>query len=175
MYFSLFEKRFLSNLDTSSIPPQHLAFYQALMVFSYCNLYKSSTAGGSNEKVPGSSIVSRQLVDRSSFPSCVFILFLNTFKTAISVDVVFLDTYLNRWLHTSIYQKLLRSYIFVLRNPVLISSISLDLSAPVPIPNTFSLTPSLFPSVFFFQAFSSFPSLGKLLISFIYMHSCSKT
>ena len=47
--FSLLEKRFLSNLDTSSISPRHLAFYQALKVFSYRNLDRFSTAGGSIE------------------------------------------------------------------------------------------------------------------------------
>ena len=99
--FSLLEKRFLSNLDTSSIPPRHLAFCRDLKVFFYRNLDRFSTAGGSNEKVPGFSIASRQLVDRSSFSSYVFALFLNTFSTTVSVDVVFLDTYLDRWLDTS--------------------------------------------------------------------------
>ena len=41
--FSLLEKWFLSNLDTSSIPPRHLAFCRALKVFSYRNLDRSST------------------------------------------------------------------------------------------------------------------------------------
>ena len=44
---------------------------------------------------------SRHLVDRSSFSSCVFALFLDTFFTAVSVDVIFLDTFLNRLLNTS--------------------------------------------------------------------------
>ena len=98
---SLLEKQFLSNLDTSFVPPRHLAFCRALKVFSYSNLDRSLTAGGSNEKVPRSLIASRQLMDRSSFSSCVFALFLDTFLTAVSVDVVFLDTYLDRWLDTS--------------------------------------------------------------------------
>ena len=99
--FSLLEKWFLSNLDTSSIPPRHLAFCRALKVFSYRNLDRSSTAGGSNEKVPGSSITSWQLVDRSSFSSYVFALFLDTFSTVVSINVVFLNTYLDRWLDIS--------------------------------------------------------------------------
>ena len=41
--FSLLEKRFLSNLDTSSIPPRHLAICWALKLFSYRNLDRSST------------------------------------------------------------------------------------------------------------------------------------
>ena len=147
--FSLLEKQFWSNLDTSSLPPWHLAICRALKVFSYLNLNRSSTVGGLNEKVPGPSIASRQLVDRLSFSSCVFTSFLDTFSTAASVDVDFLDTFLDRWLDTSICQELLRIYIFFLPNPVLISSISLDLSALVHLPNTISLTPNLFPSVFF--------------------------
>ena len=76
--FSLLEKRFSENLDTVLIPPRHLAFYRALKVFCFHNLERSSTAGGSNEKVPGSSIASQQLVDQLSFPSCVFALFLDS-------------------------------------------------------------------------------------------------
>ena len=99
--FSLLKKQFLSNLDTSSIPPRHLAICWALKVFSYRNLDRSTIAGGSIEKVPRPSIASRQLVDRSSFSSCVFALFLDTFSTVASVDLVFLDTFLNKWLDTS--------------------------------------------------------------------------
>ena len=101
MCFSLLEKRFLSNLDTSLIPPRHLAICRALKVFSYHNLDRSSTAGGLIEKVSRSSIVSRQLVDRLSLFSCVFALFLDTFSILVFVDVVFLDIYLDRWLDTS--------------------------------------------------------------------------
>ena len=76
--FPFLKNVFLSNLDTSSIPPQYLAICRALKVFSYRNLDRSSTAGGSNEKVPGSLIASRQLVDRSSFSSCVLAFFLDS-------------------------------------------------------------------------------------------------
>ena len=54
-----------------------------------------------------------------------------------------------------------------IRNSLLSISLSLDtldFSSPKPL----SLTPNLFP--WDSQAFSSFSSLGKLLISFIYMH-----
>ena len=84
--FFLLEKWFLSNLDTSWIPPRHLAICRALKDFSYRNLNRSSTVGGSNEKVPRPSIASRHLV---------------AFSTTVSVDVVFLDTFLDRWLDTS--------------------------------------------------------------------------
>ena len=117
--FPFLKNDFLSNLDTSSIPPWHLAIYWALKVFSYHNINRSSTTGGSNKKVPGPSIAFRQLVDRLSFSSCVFALFLDTFSTSASVDVVFLET--------SICQELLRIYIFSLRDLVLISSICLHL------------------------------------------------
>ena len=72
MCFSLLEKRFLSNLNTSWIPPRHLAIYWALKDFSYRNLDKSSTTGGSNKKVPRPSIAFQHLVDRSSLNSCVW-------------------------------------------------------------------------------------------------------
>ena len=124
-------------------------------------LSQSRQIGGPIEKVPGPSIASRQLVDRSSFSSCVFALFLDTFSTAVSVDVVFLDTFLDRWLNTSICRELLRIYIFILRDPILISSISLDLSTPVHLPNTISLTPNLF-----LCDYSSFFKILLLLVSF---------
>ena len=76
--FSLLEKCFFKHLNTFSIPPRHPAFCRALKVFSYHNLDRSSTAGGSNEKVPGSLIASRQLVDRSSFSSYVLAFFLDS-------------------------------------------------------------------------------------------------
>ena len=41
--FSLLEKRFLSYLDTSSIPPRHPAICRALRLCSYRNLDRSST------------------------------------------------------------------------------------------------------------------------------------
>ena len=72
-----------------SIPPWHLAICRALKVFSYRNLDRSSIAGGSKEKVPGSSISSRQLVDRLSLFSCVFALFLDTFSTAVLLTLFF--------------------------------------------------------------------------------------
>ena len=60
-------------------------------------------------------------------------------------------------LDTCIYRALQRIYIFVLRNLILISSISLDLSALVHLPNTFSLTsnPFLCDSSNFFKFFFS--------------------
>ena len=131
LYFSLPEKRFLSNLDTSSIPPWRLAFCRAPKVFSYRNLDSLSTAGGSIELLfLCLCFFSRQLYLLTLF-----------FSTPTLTDG-------STPLYTSICRELLRSYIFVLRNLVLISTISLDLSALVPLPDTFSLTPNLFPSDF---------------------------
>ena len=172
--FSLLEKWFLSNLDTSSIPSRHLAICWALKVFSYCNLDRSSIAGGLNDKVPRPSIAFWQLVDWSSFSSCVFALFLDTFSTVVSVEVVFLNTFLDRWLDTSICRELLRTYIysfFAIRFSFLRS---LSTCPHLFISQTLSLSLQTSSPVIF-QAFSSFPSLGKLLISFIYMHSCFET
>ena len=67
-----------------------------------------------------------------------------------------------------IYRDLLMVYIFFSCDPQLTSvDLSLDASVFSP-PKPLSLTPNLFP--WDSQAFSSFSSLGKLLISFIYMH-----
>ena len=57
-------------------------------------------------------------------------------------------------LDTSIFRELLRIYTFILLNPVLISSISLDLFAPIHLPNT--LISLLSCSSRFLQAFSIF-------------------
>ena len=64
-------------------------------------------------------------------------------------------------LNTYICRDLLRVYIYLLRDPILISSISLDLFAPVHLPNTLSLTPNLF-----LCDFSSFFKILLLLVSF---------
>ena len=133
--FSLFEKLLLK---ASLTPPRHLAICRASKLF----LIAISTPP-------------QHLVDRSRLSSSVFASFLDTSSTVASINVVFLDTFFDRWLDTFICRELLRIYIFFLCDPVLISSISLDLSAPVPLPNTISLTPNLFPSDFsnFFKFF----------------------
>ena len=75
---------------------------------SSCLLDTSLTPGGLIEKAPFSSKTSRHLVDRSSFYSCVFALFINTFLIAASVDVVFLNTCFDRCHDTSRHLYLLR-------------------------------------------------------------------
>ena len=156
MCFSLLEKLFLSNLDTSSTLPWYLVTYRALKLFLIAILTDPRQLGGSIGKVPGPSIASQQLVDQSSFCYCVFAFFLNTFLTATSIDAVFLNTFLERWLDTSICRELLRIYIFVLRNPNFIFSRYLCLF-------TFQIT--LFHSKPLFKWFSSFFKVFVHLVS----------
>ena len=59
-------------LKASSTPPRYLAICQTSKAFSYRNLDNFSTPGGLIEKVPASSIASRQLVNQSSFCSCIW-------------------------------------------------------------------------------------------------------
>ena len=123
------------------------------------------------EKVPGSSIAFRQLVDRSSFFSCVFAWYLDTFSTAAFVDVVFLDACLDRCLDTSRHLYLSRFteplYIGSIRSGFSFHSISLLIAPCFLLPNlSHSLQTS---SSRFLQAFTSFSSLGKLQISHFHL------
>ena len=95
--FSLLEKLFLSNLHTSSTP----GYLSSFQTFSYRNLNRSLIAWWINWEsswtlnsfsIAGGSI---------ELLFSVFASFLNTSLTAVSVDVVFLDTFLDRWLDTS--------------------------------------------------------------------------
>ena len=85
-------------------------------------------------------------LDTSSIPQLSTTISLIPSSIAVSIP-----------LNTCIYRALLRIYIFVLCDLILISSISLDLSAPVHLPNTISLTPNLFLYDFssFFKIFFS--------------------
>ena len=142
-------------LKSGSTPPRHLSICRASQAFSYRNPDTSSTPGGSIEKAPASSIASRHLVDRSSFCSWIWCVVPRYLLNTLAVDNHFLDTYFDSFLDTCICRDLLRVYIYFLRDPFLISSISLDLSAPIHLPNTHSL--SLQTSSFvIFQAFSRF-------------------
>ena len=147
---------------------QDLAICRAFKVFSYHNLDRSSIVGGLNEKVSGPSIASWQLVDWLSLSSCVFVLFLDTFSIVVSVDVVFLDTFLDRWLDTS--RHLYRSRI----TEALYIGLSwsgfhfLDLSRSIcsySPPKHFLLPLKLQPT--WFSAFPYFKSLGMRSFSLI--------
>ena len=149
--FSPLEKLFWK---AGSTPPRYLAIC-LLKPFSYHNPDSSSIPGGSIENAPASSIASRHLVDRSSFCSWIWFLVARYLLDTWTIDDHFLDTYHDKFLDTCICRDLLRVYIYFLRDPFLISSISLDLSAPIHLPNTHSL--SLQTSSFvIFQAFSRF-------------------
>ena len=107
-------------------------------------------------------------MDRSSFSSSVFALFLDTSSTAAIIYVVFLDTFLNRWLDTSRHLYLSRItealYIGLSRS----GSHFLDFSEPVHLPNHSLSLQTSFPSIF--QAFSR---ISLHLVSFdslIFMH-----
>ena len=159
--FLLSKNWFLKWLDISSIPPRHLAVCRDSLAVSYCFPNSYSIPGGSIEKAPASSIAPRHLVDWSSFCSWIWWVVPRYLLDTSAITDHFLDTYLDSFLDTYIYQALLRVYICCFRDPILISLISLDLSAPVHLPNTLSLTPNLF-----LCDFSSFFKILILLISF---------
>ena len=102
----------------------------------------------------------------SSIPSRHLHLSTSIFSTPSSTDGL-------TPLDTSICRELLRIYIFVLRDSVLYSSISLDLSAPAS-PKLYLSHSKPLPQCFF-QSFTSFPSLGKLLIFHSLCISCFET
>ena len=135
---------------------------ELLKFFSYRNLDCFSTLGGSIEKVPRPSIASRQLVDRSSFCSCVFALFLDTFLTVSFVDVVFLDTsrhlYLSR-ITKDLYKGQARFGFH--------SSRSLSQQLCLFTSQT-SLTHSKSSSQVIFEFFQVFSSLGMFLFSLLH-------
>ena len=100
--FSLLKKRFLSYLDTSSIPPRHLAICRAFKLCSYRNLDRSSTAMWIDQE--SSWTLNSFLIAGGSIELpflCLLLCFSTPFSTAISTDVVFLDTFLDRCLNTS--------------------------------------------------------------------------
>ena len=158
-------------LDTSSIPPWHLVVCRASQDFSYRNPDTSSTPNGSIEKALVSSIASQHLVDRSSFCSWIWWVVPRYLFDTLAINDHFLDTFLD----TCIYRALLRVYIYFLRDLFLISSISLDLSAPVHPPNTLSLSHSKHLPLWFFKLFQDSPSLCKFLNSHSSCISCFET
>ena len=156
---------------------RHLPICRALKLFLIAISIDPRQLGGSIEKVPGSSIASRQLVDRLSFCSCVFALFLDTFSTAASVDVVFLDTFFDRCLNTSwnLYLSRFTEHLYIgfVRSSFLFHLISLSIVSCFLFPNLFYSLQTY--SSRFLQAFTSFSSLGKLRISLFHAFSCFET
>ena len=88
-------------LDTSSIPPRHLAICRASQVFFYRNPDSSSIPDGSIKKAPASSTASRHLVHRLSFCSWIWWVVPQYLLNTSAVDNHFLDTYLDSFLDTS--------------------------------------------------------------------------
>ena len=137
MFFTSRKTVLKSCLDTSSTPPRYLAICRASQAFFFKrNHNTSSIPGGSIKKALASSIASStpQLSKtRSSTPT----------STASSIPPV-----------TSAIEHYWSFYIFLNRNSSLISLISLDLSATVPLPNTLLFSKPL-PQGFFklFQVF----------------------
>ena len=109
-------------------------------------------------------------MDLSSFSSCVFVLFLDTSSIVASINVVFLDTFLDKWLDTSRHLYLSR----ITEDLYICSSWSgshfLDLSRSVRTcspPKSLFLTPNIFPK-WFSSVFKVFSSLGKFLFSHLH-------
>ena len=136
--------------------PRHLAICRALKLFLIAISTDPRQLGGSIENVLGSSIASRQLVDRSSFLQLFVELSFDRSSIVASVDVVFLDTFLYRCLNTFICRDLLTFYIKVQRDPVLtflnLSFNRIVFSPPKPLslsPNFFLKVSSRFYKFFF--------------------------
>ena len=133
VFFSSRKTSFKKWLDTSSIPLRHLAICRASQALSYHNPNSSSTPGGLIEKVPVSSIASRQL--------------------GRSIELLFVIWCFvpRHMLDTFIYRDLLMAYIFSSCDPQLIFvDLSLDTSV-FSSPKPLSLTP-----IFFLKISSSF-------------------
>ena len=88
-------------LDTSSIPPWHLAICRDSSAVSYRFLDSSSIPSGSIEKALISSIASRHLVDRSSFCSWIWRIAPRYLLDTLAIEDHFLDTYFDSFLDTS--------------------------------------------------------------------------
>ena len=155
VFFSSQKTVFKSLLDTSSTPG-YLSSFQAF--FSYCNLDTSSTPGGSIEKVPVSSIASRQL------GRLIELLFLIWWF----VPRHMLDTFICRWpfsrhLPQQIAKHLstpssVEIYWWPIYSPRAICSLFLSISLDTSVfssPKPLSLTPNFFLKVSssFFKSF----------------------
>ena len=163
---------FKSLLDTSSIPCCLSSFFSFFLSQSrqlldtwwidqecFCLLDSFSTPGGLNENASASSIASWHLVDRSRFWSGIWWFVPRYLYLSMTIFSTPPDTF--------ICWDLLVHYLSSLCNPELISlDLSLDTSL-ISLPNFLIYSNNC--SSRFLQAFSSFSSLGKLLIL---SHSC---
>ena len=141
-----------------------------LKPFSYHNPNSSSILGGSIENAPASSIASRHLVDRSSFCSWIWFLVAWYLLDTSTVDKHLLDTYLDTSRYLICWALL--KVLFKPPHAIWFSFHSISLSIALCfLSQTLSSHSNLNPQRFL-QDFSSFSSLGKLLISHSSCISC---
>ena len=150
---------------------------ELLKPFSYRNPDSSLILGGSIENAPASSIASRHLVDQSSFCSWIWFLVARYLLDTSAVDKHFFETYLNTYLDTFRYLICWALLKFLFKPPRAIWSsfhlISLSIALCF-LSQTLWSHSNLNPQTFL-QSFSSFSSLGKLLISHSSYISCFET
>ena len=131
-------KTVLKNwLDTSSTPPRYHAICRASQAFFLTQSRHLLDTWWIDRE--NSCLLDTWWIDRASVLESDS-LFLDT----STVDDQILDTYLNSFLDTSAVEHYWRIYIFLLCDPSLISSIFLDMSVIVHLPNTLIFTPNLF-------------------------------
>ena len=169
--FSPHEKLFLKY---GSTPPRYLLdtllSVELLKHFSYRNPDSSSIPSGSIEKAPASLIASQHLVDRSSFYSWNWFLIARY----LSCQQAF-SWHLPRQLARYLICRALLKVLFKPPCAIQSSFHSISLSIALcflsqSLSSHFNLNPQRF-----LQAFSSFSSLGKLLISHSSCISCFET
>ena len=164
-------------LDTSSIPPWHLAICRDSSAVSYRFLDSSSIPSGSIEKALISSIASRHLVDRSSFCSWIWRIAPRYLLDTLAVEDHFLDTYFDSFLDTSrhLYLSTFTKGLYILSSRS--DSHFFDLSRFVRTCSSLkhSLSHSKPLPLWFFKLFQDSSSLGKFLISHSSCISCFET
>ena len=116
VFFTSRKTGFKSWLNTSSIPPRHLAICWDSSAVSYRFPDSFSIPGGLIEKALASSIASRHLVNRSSFCSWIWWVVPRYLLDTSAIDDLFLippSIASLIPLDTCIYRALLRVYIFI--------------------------------------------------------------
>ena len=160
VFFSSQKTVLKSWLDTSSIASYLSSFLSLFLIaIPIAPLY---LVDQSRMLLPPRQLFDTQWIDRASVLGSDSLLIDTCSIPQLLTTIFSISTSIP--LNTCIYQDLLRVYIFSLRDLFLISSISLDLSAPVHLPNTLSFTPSLFLEIFS-SLFQDFSSLSKFLNS----------
>ena len=140
MFFTSRKTVLKSWLDTSSIPcylSSFLSFFLSAISTPPWYLVDRS------RKLPACSIAPRHLVDRSSFWSWIWF-FVARYLSIPQLSMTRSSTASSIPPDTSAVEHYWRVYIFLSRDSSLISSISLDLSTTIHLPNTLIFTPNLF-------------------------------